>query len=361
MASYALWLLVTTPALWGIPHYYKREWCALALDKSEFVKTEMTGWSAVKFYAIVLAIPIFLILPIPITAFSTTISLFKLWQNRQGRVSVNQFGMPVPPRRMISQSARSGVTIMIFAVIYMTLNLPYGIFYLYVQYEAAKRGVGAAKVITNPIIKCYVCGVTHILSITLNAFLNPIVYYTRLENFSAFVKNSVNIVRGKVYRIFRIRSGGEQHQRERPRQLNQKSADHNKENETSAMESIHRKVSTLKSNLPGADPSNGHTEMGIELTKLTPRSRPQSTSIIEIITTGCSSQSHIEPDFQILKEDGCSAVKILNLDGGVLVKKGSPPDYQHNGCPGVIFHQGLVINNIGCVFSNEPDEQLTQV
>lgn len=184
LVTYGVWLAVTTPALYGIPHYYKLEWCALALNKSEFVNAA-TGF---RYYGVVLAIPATLLMPFPITLASCTVSVYKICSRIWPRGSTTTR----LSRTTMDSSLYSGVTILIFAAIYLILNIPYGAVYVYVVIMSEKLGLPPPKVITNYQIKSYLFGMTHILSISLNAILNPVLYYCRMHDFKEHVTNTLS-------------------------------------------------------------------------------------------------------------------------------------------------------------------------
>ena len=165
---YVAFLLATTPAFHHVPHYYKREWCALALNKSSF---SGAAQHSTKYYLVVMSIPSLLTVSLPISIVSTAICVYKILHKRRQRSTTSD------------HATYSAVTMVIFTIIYIILNIPYCVIYLYVQIESQRRAIPPFKVIMNPWVKAYVAGFTHILSISLNALINPILYYWRMKDF----------------------------------------------------------------------------------------------------------------------------------------------------------------------------------
>lgn len=208
LVLYAAWLVGTTPGFYGIRHYYKKEWCALGLDKSQFVKSSSYD---LKYYTIVLSIPIFLLVCVPLTFVSALASFIriimhgrehkKLMKTRRhdARVSVSTAKSKpgeehskekVKGRNLTRDgSFQSGMTIVLITVIYLILNIPYSIIYIYVQTKSRQLSIPVFKVIDSPYLRTYLIGMTHVLSIALNAAINPLLYYLRMHDFREKVNN----------------------------------------------------------------------------------------------------------------------------------------------------------------------------
>ena len=210
---YAAWLFCTTPAFYGISHYYKAEWCALGLNKSQFVGI---GSRDATYYMIVMSIPTMLLIPVPLTFISALASLYKIiWQSRQykkkviahrnfARITVTRNttagvtkGMKESVRRgkgngpSKDSSFQSGITIVLITGTYLVLNIPYSVIYLYVQTRSSQLSVPPYAVVTNDYVKSYLVGVTHVLSIALNAALNPLLFYLRMKDFREHVNSLI--------------------------------------------------------------------------------------------------------------------------------------------------------------------------
>ena len=182
---YALVLVGTTPAFYDIPHYYKWEWCALALNKSQFVTVH-----DLRYYMIVMSIPTTLFIPLPLTLISAGLTFTKirrhvslLRKNSCSGGNVNEC-----PMNVVHQS---GITVVLFVAVYVILNVPYCIIYAYVQAVSDIKSIPPPRVIPNPIFKTYVTGITHVLTISLNAALNPVLYYWRMLEFREYVNKVV--------------------------------------------------------------------------------------------------------------------------------------------------------------------------
>ena len=189
LAWYLMFLVATTPALYGVTHYYKAVWCAVALNKSQFVKVHDA-----KYYMIIMSIPIGNIIPLPLVMISAGICLYKINKHvRKMEVSLKPVsGMPQIPRSTANDGAvKSAITIVLFALIYIVLNIPYCVIYLFVQIESARLSLPPPLVIPQTDVKRYVMGFTHVLSISLNAILNPALYYWRMSEFREHVNHMI--------------------------------------------------------------------------------------------------------------------------------------------------------------------------
>ena len=232
---YAAWLVGTTPGFYGIKHYYKEEWCALGLNKSQFVKSSSHDF---KYYTIVLSIPIFLLIPLPLTFISALASFIKIimhsYEHRKrmetrrhgARVSLST-ALPKPgvvgskekvKGRSLTRDGtfQSGMTIVLITVIYLILNIPYSIIYIYVQTKSRQLSIPVFKVMKSPYLKTYMVGMTHVLSIALNAALNPLLYYLRMNDFREQVNNVMVRFRVRARRWWKKEESGNS-----PRRRNQ--------------------------------------------------------------------------------------------------------------------------------------------
>ena len=198
LTVFAVWLVCTTPEFYGIPHYYKKEWCALALNKSSFVKKENQG---IKYYFIVLSIPIILLLNIPLVFISASMSSYKIYKiMREKKIKNKKLTMKRKKSDKKDSSVQSVITILCVVLMYLLLNIPYAVVYIHVQTVSKRDSVSVTKVIKSDMAKKYVLGITHILSISLNALLNPLVLYFRMISF----KEHVNSL--KFWRHFRMKA-----------------------------------------------------------------------------------------------------------------------------------------------------------
>ena len=208
LVLYAAWLICTTPTFYGVPHYYKAEWCALGLNKSQFVRSSAQELKF-KYYIIVMSIPAMLLIPIPLTFISALASLYKIIVHRREhknkvptRPNINRFRTIIAQTeversaaeekgkaRTKDSSFQSGMTIALITVIYLVLNIPHGVIYLYVQTTSHRLSVPAYAVIKENYVKSYVIGVSHILSIALNAALNPLLLFLRIKDFREHVNH----------------------------------------------------------------------------------------------------------------------------------------------------------------------------
>ena len=226
IVAYAAWLFCSTPAFHGITHYYEPGWCALGLNKSEFI---LSGSRGVKYYMIVMSIPVLLLLPVLLTTISALASLYRIIIHSRGgkptelsylatriaakepvivggkkRLNVVSPFLPRNENNRKDNSLEFGVTIVLITVVCIVLNLPYSTIYLYVQTRSNHLSVPVNDVIKSPYINSYVIAVTNILSISLNAALNPLLYYLRMKLFRDHVhslllrpKKSTPWIRGK--------------------------------------------------------------------------------------------------------------------------------------------------------------------
>ena len=100
--------------------------------------------------------------------------------------------MPEPPRTCkkvykTDSSIHSAITIVFFTAIYLLLNLPYGVMYVYVQVSSYRLGIPVYAVVKNSYIKSYAINIINILSLSINALLNPLLYYMRTKEFKEYV------------------------------------------------------------------------------------------------------------------------------------------------------------------------------
>lgn len=197
LAIFAMWLLSTTPFFYGINHYYKKEWCALALNKSEFVEKDSHD---IKYYLIVLSIPVLLLVNIPLVFISASLSFYKIYKSMMVRkikmgiqLRTTTEGRRQTQRKLDKKdsSVQSGITILCVVLIYLLFNIPYAVVYLHVQTVSSKRSISPANVFNSKMIKKYVIGMTHVLSISLNAVLNPVVLFLRMNNFKDHVNSLI--------------------------------------------------------------------------------------------------------------------------------------------------------------------------
>ena len=187
LAWYAIFLIATTPTFYNINHYYKSEWCAVALNKSKFVNAHNT-----EYYLIVMSIPAGNLLPLPLVIISAAACLIKIRNHLRHISNTLQDGPRSPAANLhVSRTdgaVKSAVTIVLFALIYVILNTPYCVIYLHVQIQSALLSLPPHLVIPpGTHLKRYLTGVTHVLSISLNAALNPVLYYWRMRDFRVYV------------------------------------------------------------------------------------------------------------------------------------------------------------------------------
>ena len=182
VAVYAVYLVLTTPAFYSINHYYLTNWCALALNKSQFLHVH-DG----KYFMIVLSVPALLILPLPLTIISAALSLFIIGRYAR-RVKANSFNRMQFPELSFMKIRHSAMTVILFVVVYIGLNVPYSVIYVYVQTVSYLKSIPPNLVITggqDAVI--FVFSNTHVLSISLNAAINPVLYYCRIREFKRYV------------------------------------------------------------------------------------------------------------------------------------------------------------------------------
>lgn len=190
MLLYALMLIILTPAFYGINHYYRFEWCALALNKSRF---RGGHHGDVTYFTSVMSIPTSLLIPIPISIISAVCCSVKIL-SRKGQ-----------SRNTRRQSIHSAITVIILTLTYLVFNLPYAAIYLYFQLKMTS-GIPANDVFKNQFHVAYTIGFTHILSISLNASLNPVIYYYRIAEFKESVRSGL----ARAARVIRRRYGREE-------------------------------------------------------------------------------------------------------------------------------------------------------
>ena len=227
LVLYAAWLVGTTPGFYGIKHYYKKEWCALGLNKSQFVKSSSHDF---KYYTIVLSIPIFLLIPVPLTFVSASASFVKIimhsYEHRKRMISrhhgarvslstaLSKPGAEGPREKVKGRSLtrdgtfQSGMTIVLITVIYLILNIPYSVIYIYVQTKSRQLSIPVTTVMKNPYLKTYMVGTTHVLSIALNAALNPLLYYLRMNDFREQANSVVVRLRVRMRRWWKKEESG---------------------------------------------------------------------------------------------------------------------------------------------------------
>ena len=206
LAWYAVFLIATTPAFYNVTHYYKSVWCAVALNKSQFVEAHDA-----KYYMIVMSIPSCTLFLLPLVMTSAGVCIYKIHKHidrvakrRQKRNSI--ISVRTPPNT--DGAVRSAITIVIFTLIYLTLNIPYCAIYLYVQIQSARLSLPPPLVIPDTHVKRYLTGFTHVLSISINAALNPVLYYWRMSDFRDYVNNLIGRNARMAASVFWSSNGG---------------------------------------------------------------------------------------------------------------------------------------------------------
>ena len=125
------------------------------------------------------------LLPIPVCLFCYILSCFKLWQcpRINGKLGAS---------RKRTFRLQATLTITSFMSAYLILQVPIPVYVVFVMTKIfSGRGVLDA-VVSNPWwFSFYMPHVLYIVSVSLNAALNPVIYYWRLQEFRRFVMEFV--------------------------------------------------------------------------------------------------------------------------------------------------------------------------
>ena len=83
----------------------------------------------------------------------------------------------------IKKAHYSAKTVVLFVSVYVILNVPYAVVYIYVQVVSSLKSIPPPKVILDVDVEIFLFYFTHVLSISTNAALNPLLYYWRIREF----------------------------------------------------------------------------------------------------------------------------------------------------------------------------------
>ena len=145
------------------------------------------------------------LLPIPIILSCYLISSYKIIQQKKNIMKCQKRG-GVRPRLHFHGSAI--ITMSSFMGLYLFLQAPLAVYILWTRIRIFS-GYTIAEVLGSPWNLPYLPSLVYLVTITLNATLNPIIYYWRLNDFRNFVSN---IFRGlsqnnRPYRPVESRTG----------------------------------------------------------------------------------------------------------------------------------------------------------
>ena len=169
-------LIALTPGIFGYRHYFKYEWAAVALNK-----TKTNNYSDIVHHVIVNSIPGLLLTPLPIVIVTCIISVVKVNMDTKRCVT---------SKRNRAEIARhSTITVITFTLTYIILNIPYAVLYTVFNINTYRNVPFYERLgFKSHVARMYITGLTHVLSISINSAVNPLIYYCRMSEFKLFVQ-----------------------------------------------------------------------------------------------------------------------------------------------------------------------------
>ena len=125
------------------------------------------------------------LLPFPIILSCYLISSFKIIQQKKNIIKCQIRGGVLPWDHFHSSAV---ITMSSFVALYLFFQAPLAVYILWARIRIFS-GYTIAEVLGSPWNLPYLPSLVYLLTITLNATLNPIIYYWRLKDFRNFVSN----------------------------------------------------------------------------------------------------------------------------------------------------------------------------
>ena len=141
-----------------------------------------------------LSIPFLSLITVPIATVSCAICSSKIYSlaRRAQLRNKRQSSAKGPAKQQPDYRHHAATTGILFTIIYLIFNIPYSVIYFYVQIVSTSKGIPAKFVIPSVNFKCYVAGFTHVVFISLNATINPLLYFYRIKEFRDYIVENIS-------------------------------------------------------------------------------------------------------------------------------------------------------------------------